>query len=564
MSNTTVSKKNPANIKGNKENAEPRDGVKSVSRRDFSKSTSNVSAQFKSNKKLVGSARTIQEAKSASIEVVKKGKSAPKDGNKGAVCEVKQRQTHKQAVLTERTVKNGKVVPDTRAPAAATSSKVVPGMYKGKIVESKIGSIWKSSATARKADSKPAAPKTDNQKVADLTRRRSKSVADVPGRQFLKPAPPRSKSQLDGRAQASKAASTARPWTSSTVPATLRTSRNPIVAPTKPKIAVTDQKVKRPPVASTLSQYRCTETTEERRAKLAVWLASKGKTLKRPAATSAQVVPKISTSVKPKASVKSKSNVRAQPDKAKPGPSLDQPDSAASGPPPQAQEAPKSVQMQTPLIMNTSFDLLENSDFDLPVVQNGFDDVILNLCDVLETMPTPSKCQDEPPQSTDVCGVAEEEKDATEDDDCVKEVSKKMEAKEILKDEGEKKTPTDEDVQCDDTNVEGASETNHGYVIKYNVKTTPYLQSIKKTIEGEAQIRTSIRKSNIKDVKFLTPVRRSRRIESKSLHLPSTLLDHDQSVSSLAELVTMDGDLNAYVYRNNSALMGALPDHVNA
>ncbi|XP_037126447.1 cytoskeleton-associated protein 2 isoform X2 [Syngnathus acus] len=539
-------------MKGNKENAEPRDGVKSVSRRDFSKSTSNISAQFKSNKKLVGSsASTRQDAKSASIEVVKKGKSAQKDGNKSAVCEVKQRQTHKQAILTERTVKNGKVVPDTtRAPAAATSSKVVPGMYKGKIVESKIGSIWKSSATARKADSKPAAPKTDNQKVADLTRRRSKSVADVPGRQFLKPAPPRSKSQLDGRAQASKAASTARPWTSSTVPATLKTSRNTTVAPTKPKIAVTDQKVKRPPVTSTLSQYRCTETTEERRAKLAMWLASKGKTLKRPAATSAQVVPKISTSVKPKASVKSKS-VKAQPDKAKPGPSLDQPDSTASGLPPQAQEAPKSVQMQTPLIMNTSFDLLENSDFDLPVVQNGYDDVILNLCDVLETMPTPSKCQDE------------EEKDATEDDECGKDVSKKMEAKEILKDEGEKKTLMDEDVQCDD-NVEGASETNHGYVIKYNVKTTPYLQSIKKTIEGEAQIRTSTRKSNIKDVKFLTPVRRSRRIESKSLHLPSTLLDHDQSVSSLAELVTMDGDLNAYVYRNNSALMGALPDHVKA
>ncbi|XP_049599577.1 cytoskeleton-associated protein 2 isoform X2 [Syngnathus scovelli] len=551
MSNTTVSRKNPANMKGNKENAEPRDKVKSVSRRDFSKSTSNVSTQFKSNKKLVGSsASTIQDAKSASIAVVKKGKSTQKDGNKSAVCEIKQRQTHKQAILTERTVKNGKVVPDTtRAPAAATSSKVVPGMYKGKIVESKIGSIWKSSTTARKADSKPAAPKTTNQKVADLTRRRSKSAADVPEHQFLKPAPPRSKSQLDGRAQASKTASTARPWTSSTVPATLKTSRNTTVAPTKAKIAVTDQKVKRPPVTSTLSQYRCTETTEERRAKLAVWLASKGKTLKRPATTSTQVVPKISTSVKPKASVKSKS--KAQLDEAKPGPSLDRhkPDSTASGPPPQAQEAPISV--QTPLIMNTSFDLMENSDFDLPVVQDGFDDVILNLCDVLETMPTPSKCQDE------------EEKDATEDDECVKEASKKLEAKEILKDEGEKKM-MDEDVQCDDTNVEGTSETNHGYVIKYNVKTTPYLQSIKKTIEGEAQIRTSTRKSNIRDVKFLTPVRRSRRIESKSLHLPSTLLDHDQSVSSLAELVTMDGDLNAYVYRNNSALMGNLPDHVKA
>ncbi|XP_019750813.1 cytoskeleton-associated protein 2 [Hippocampus comes] len=574
MSNIAVSRKTPANRKGNKENAQPGDGVKSFIRRDFSKSTSAVSVQCKSNRKQEILVRNgvskitskIQDTKSTSGEVLK-GKSTHKDGNGGAVCEVEQ-PARNRAILAEQIVKNEKVVTDTtRAPVAVASSKFAPGLYKGKIVESKIGSLWKSSATARGAGSKPAPPKTESQKVVNLTKSRSKSVADVPGRNLQKSAPTTSKSLLDGRAQASKPGPSgrlpgprsARPPTSSTVPATLRptSSRNTTAAPTKPKVAITDKKVKKPPVTSTLSQYRCTETTEERRAKLAVWLASKGKTLKRPAMTSTRTETKISASVNPKASMKSQAHVKGQQDDAKtePEPSLGQPKPEHA-----AQEAPETVEMQPPVKMNTSFGL-ENFDLDLPAAQDGFDDVVLNLCDVLEAMQTPSKYQDELPQSTDMCNIAEEEEGATEDG-CVKDVSKNVDAKEMLTDESKKKVLMDEEVQCDDSDMDSVPQMGHAYVVKYSIKTTPYLQSVKKTIEGEVQTSTSRRKSNIKDLKFLTPVRRSRRIERKSSYLPSSVLDHDPCVSSLAELVKLDDSLNAYVYRKNSALTDDLPDQV--
>ena len=83
---------------------------------------------------------------------------------------------------------------------------------------------------------------------------------------------------------------------------------------------------------------------------------------------------------------------------------------------------------------------------------------------------------------------------------------------------------------------------------------------MKKTIEDEASMSTSRRKSNIKDLKFLTPVRRSCRIQRQSSRLPTMLADHDPCVSSLAELVKLDNDANAYIYRRNDALLEDLPD----
>lgn len=84
--------------------------------------------------------------------------------------------------------------------------------------------------------------------------------------------------------------------------------------------------------------------------------------------------------------------------------------------------------------------------------------------------------------------------------------------------------------------------------------------SVKKTITEDVSRSTSRRKSNIKDLKFLTPVRRSCRIERKSSRLPTMLLDHDPCVSSLAELVKLDDSPNAYICRKNPALMEDLPD----
>ncbi|KAE8288037.1 Cytoskeleton-associated protein 2 [Larimichthys crocea] len=338
-----------------------------------------------------------------------------------------------------------------------------------------------------------------------------------------------------------------------------------------PKIPATDKKVNRPVVSSTLSQYRrTTETAEERRAKLAQWQASKGKTFKRPAMTAA-APPKTKVCAKPKANLQPESQPAAQ---RNPEPELGaeahKPASAAD-----AQRAESTTRSRTPTIMDTTVDLLSNSDADLPVdPQDRMDDIVVNLCDALEAMSTPSTCQDDLPQLTDVCSAVMKESDP--EDECRKEELKNETPEDVseqpkveqVKDEGEEsesETEGDEDddeeeVDSDDCVMETTPQREEASVVKYSIKTTPYLQSIKKTIEGDVGASASRRKSNIKDLKFLTPVRRSSRIQRKSSRLPTMLMDHDPCVSSLAELVKMDDDPNAYIYRKNPALLEDLPD----
>ncbi|XP_054611419.1 cytoskeleton-associated protein 2 isoform X2 [Dunckerocampus dactyliophorus] len=413
-------------------------------------------------------------------------------------------------------------------PRAATSSKVALGMYKGKIVQSKIGSIWKSSAA-------PAVPKTESQRVDNLAK------------------------HLPKPAVTSRPTRTARPMTTTTTAQRNTGSRNTTKAPTTTRIIATDKKVKKPPVTSTLSQYRSTETAQEKRAKLAEWLASKGKTLKRPAMTTAP--PKTKTSTTAKADNKSKSDVTSKPEpRREPEPRVHTAQTAEACP--QAQEAPK-LSTQAPVALNTTLDLLEDCHPDLSAVRDGVDDVVVNLCSALEAMQTPS--QIELPLPTDAHKDAEEEAGVMEDGS-VEEAFKNEDAHQRVRDEMEeseqkvqKDDEYDEEDQSDEK-VENTHQMDQASVVKYNVKTTPHLQSVKKTIKGEVQTSASRKKSNIKDLKFLTPVRRSCRIESRSSHLPPMLLDHDPCVSSLAELAQLDDDLNAYIYRKNPGLMEELLD----
>lgn len=76
---------------------------------------------------------------------------------------------------------------------------------------------------------------------------------------------------------------------------------------------------------------------------------------------------------------------------------------------------------------------------------------------------------------------------------------------------------------------------------------------MKKTLD-DARTSASKKTGSIKDLKYLTPVRRSCRIQRKSSHLPAMLQDHDPCVNSLAELVTLDDSPNAFIYRKNPAL----------
>nr|XP_046267192.1 cytoskeleton-associated protein 2 [Scatophagus argus] len=590
MDNVAVPRRNFK--KGNKENAQPAYGNKSFIRSD---KTSAVPFQLKSNKKEGTVAKNGPlkakvkqgDTRSTSGEALKKIKIVQRDGKEAAATDVKQRQTHSQAFLSEQAMQDKKMITEVpMPPAAVPSSKSALGLYKGKIVKSKIGSIWKSSATVGEADPKPSAPKPESQRVGNVSKIRSKSVADLPGNGTQKPAQTRSKSVLDRPAQVSKPAVTSRPPAgfysahppARTVPATLSntSSRNTNVTfskrngtqTSKPKIPVTDKKVNKPSVSSSQSQYRFTmETAEERRAKLAEWLSSKGKTLKRPAMTTA-------APLKTKVSVKPVTDLKPQPRPAtrdNPVPSVQahEPDLAAAAQCADPQEA-ESARSLTPVIMNTTLDLLENSDADPPVdPQDGVQDIVVNLCDALEAMTTPSRCNDELSQDTDVCNDGEVE-DSEPSDECEKEelknedVSKQPKVEQVKdeeeSDESYEMETDDDEAHSDECVTETTPQTEDASLVKYSVKTTPYLQSVKKTIEDDVGTTASKRKGSIKDLKFLTPVRRSCRIQRKSSHLPTMLLDHDPCVSSLAELVKMDDNPNAYIYRKNPALLEDLPD----
>ena len=60
--------------------------------------------------------------------------------------------------------------------------------------------------------------------------------------------------------------------------------------------------------------------------------------------------------------------------------------------------------------------------------------------------------------------------------------------------------------------------------------------------------------SAFKELKFLTPVRRSRRLQEKTSKLPDMLKDHYPCVSSLEQLTELGSETDAFVCRPNAAL----------
>lgn len=124
-------------------------------------------------------------------------------------------------------------------PPSAAPPISAPGMYKGKIVESKIGSIWKANARA-----------AESQSTGNVAKSRSRSVSELPRCGTQKPA-------------SRPTVTSCRPV--STVPLTVAPTKASGSQVSKTNISVTD-KVNMPPVTSKLSQYRLTmETAEQRR-----------------------------------------------------------------------------------------------------------------------------------------------------------------------------------------------------------------------------------------------------------------------------------------------------------
>ncbi|XP_037544077.1 cytoskeleton-associated protein 2 [Nematolebias whitei] len=535
MESVAISGRNHTNKRGNKENTLPTHGTKSLTKGG---KASVVSLQPRGDQKETATKKhlTVRSKVVDSKQVLREAQKKVQIGGNAAAADV-QRSSNGQEQAS-------------KPPAAALSSKSAPGMYKGRVVQSKIGSIWKSSSAVGTAEPKPLAPRSESQRVGVMAKNhRSLSVA---GHSVHRPAPMRSKSVSDKPAQVTKAGAgnscPAGPPTR-TVSATAASARpkTTTAAPNKSR-REENTKVNKPAASSTRRQYRFTvETAEEKRAKLAEWLASKGKTLKRPAMTTAAFSNKLPVKVKVEGQPHVEPLLAAEAD-----PRL-QLDVAACS---EVQEE-ASAHSQTPEVINTTLDLLESSDVDLSTdSQEPVDDIVLNLCDALESLVTPSRCSDGEYQwllEVQECGGDDAE---DKPEECVKEKNERIKAEEVKTDE-EKQEVEEEVDGGDDVKTPELKEAS---VIKYSVKTTPYLQSVRKTIEDEVNVSASKKKSNIKDLRFLTPVRRSCRIQRQSSCLPPMLVDHDPCVSSLAELVQLDDDANAYIYRKNPALLQELPD----
>ncbi|XP_067145768.1 cytoskeleton-associated protein 2 isoform X1 [Apteryx mantelli] len=89
-------------------------------------------------------------------------------------------------------------------------------------------------------------------------------------------------------------------------------------------------------------------------------------------------------------------------------------------------------------------------------------------------------------------------------------------------------------------------ENDASYLMKYNLSTTPYLESMKMHHEAND--------SNAKDLKIVTPLRYSQRIREKMCKLSDTVKDHDPCVSSLEQLGELGSKLTACIHRQNNAL----------
>uniref|UniRef100_A0A8C1GP54 Si:ch211-266i6.3 n=1 Tax=Cyprinus carpio TaxID=7962 RepID=A0A8C1GP54_CYPCA len=521
------------------------------------------------------------------------------------------RNTLSQAFRTEQTVRHRKLVEEVQKPPSTVSviQKSKPGTYKGRVVQSKIDCFRKPSAdvktTEKKVISKPdvtrpkpelpkvrstsvtSLPVSTKPRVNSASSSRPKSVSDIQLNATEKPIQKSvSHKRIPQKVQStvSQAGACALPRSAPLATGRLAISK-PIaskkkemtVQVEKPKTTTTEQRVCRP-VTSTISQYKIQiETAEERRAKLAEWLASKGKNLKRPpiseksATFSRKPKPAPQPKTGPKAATGAQSEPVAQTEAVKPTAALKTDNQTNDI------EVPDNKTVcsrRSSNIMNTTLDLLDNSDMDLPVdPEIRMESLVLNLCDKLEAMETPSSCEDGESHHIlyekdmdEVFEILKEEELGDEEDSesNLTEDTKKPFIKNEDDDQEpkEKKPFASEDDDSDEERNSATPEMAGASIVKYNVKTTPYLQSVKKIIDCEtAPGSGSRRKSTIKDLKFLTPVRRSTRIQRKSSRLPGMLNDHDTCVSSLAELVQMeDADANAYIYRKNPALLEDLPD----
>ncbi|KAB0343659.1 hypothetical protein FD754_020585, partial [Muntiacus muntjak] len=255
------------------------------------------------------------------------------------------------------------------------------------------------------------------------------------------------------------------------------------------------------------------ETAEERKARLSEWKAGKGRILKRP------------------------------------------PSSAVTRPEPETQDEQPVGSFWTTMAEEDEQRLFTekvNKTFSecLKLINEPIEEMRHTIVEIL-TMKSQEKLKfGENIEET--CATKEEIQEAHTDDTDVDLESEKLEMENkhprnvVFQDcekeqNDEVKDPTS-DVKTPSTN------TRAGCLIKYNVSTTPYLQSVKKKMQFDET------NSAYKELKFLTPVRRSRRLQEKTSKLPDMLKDHYPCVSSLEQLTDLGRETDAFVCRPNTAL----------
>ncbi|KAG7322703.1 hypothetical protein KOW79_014049 [Hemibagrus wyckioides] len=608
--------------KSNKENSKPEAGPKKTeSRNVISKQQLTRPAPLRSKNNPMDEKAGLGLDKAELKAKVKQSKPA-KINNSGPM----QRNTLSQAFRTEQTLRHRKLVLETQKPPSSVPPKpLLPGTYKGRVVQSKIDCFRKPQSgheknpsenktkaeTAVRSKSTTVLSASTRARVQHSVERKAKSGSAarinvqkmVPQRQIQTTAPARTTTISTKPSTLSRKPSTisikpstistkkhtifTKPSTISTKPSVI--SRKPVTMsarpptvtsfikkkePTKSAAAASEQKPQRP-VSSSISQYRVrVESAEERRKKLADWLALKGKTQKRPAIMGKSA----SQTCKPRLGAEGED--KAQPEASEQAEVVPVNETHKSEVPQR-----KPAFSNTPShILNTTLDLLDNSDTELPAEPEiRMESLVINLCERLEAMETPSTCESDTKAggSTEAEVKVEEEtpeyeileeEELSEEPNSSAGVDKKEEEEDGEEEKKTIKVKAEEEKKLSDCDEEEGEEEEmdstpadvlNACVVKYSVKTTPYLQSVKKRMEGEMANGTpgSCCKSSIKKLKFLTPVRRSSRIHRNSSRLPGLLNEHDPCVSSLAELELLDaGDSNAYIYRKNPALLQHLPD----
>ncbi|NWV92178.1 CKAP2 protein, partial [Machaerirhynchus nigripectus] len=125
--------------------------------------------------------------------------------------------------------------------------------------------------------------------------------------------------------------------------------------------------------------------------------------------------------------------------------------------------------------------------------------------------------------------------------------NKKHRAKERAKKKGKCERQQNEDgINTGQAVNSPEKENDTSYSMRYNLPTTPYLESVKMHPEAND--------CSAKDLKIVTPLRYSQRIREKMCKLPDAVKDQDSCVSSLEQLGDLESKSTVFIHKQSNAL----------